>query len=71
MTVLATFVAVATGFASLASSTPVESRDAVGVSNAKSSLTLIYQNNLNVSDDKNHVGAIILDPVPQTNAAAA
>ncbi|KAJ4371456.1 hypothetical protein N0V83_004673 [Neocucurbitaria cava] len=71
MTVLATFVAVAVGFGSLTSSTPVELRDAVGVSNAKSSLTLIYQNNLNASDDKNHVGAIILDPVPQTNAAAA
>ncbi|CAO2655827.1 Nn.00g046300.m01.CDS01 [Neocucurbitaria sp. VM-36] len=71
MTVLATFVAVAVGFVSLSSSTPVEPRAGVEVSNAKSSLTLIYQNNLNASDDKNHIGAIILDSIPQANAAAA
>jgi carboxylesterase type B len=71
MTVLATLVAVTVGFAALSKSSPVEARASVEVSNAKSSLTLIYQNNLNGSDDKNHVGAIVLDAVPQANAAAA
>jgi carboxylesterase type B len=71
MTVLATLFAVTAGFAALSKSSPVESRAAVQVSNSKSSLTLIYQNNLNGSDDKNHIGAIILDPVSQANAAAA
>jgi carboxylesterase type B len=71
MTVLATLVAVTAGFAALSQSSPVEARASVEVLNAKSSLTLIYQNNLNGSDDKNHVGAIILDAVPQANAAAA
>ncbi|KAF1911289.1 Alpha/Beta hydrolase protein [Ampelomyces quisqualis] len=71
MTILATFVVVIAGFAALSHSSPVEARAPVGVSNAKSSLRLIYQNNLNVTDDQNHIGAIILDPVPQANAAAA
>jgi carboxylesterase type B len=71
MTVLATLFAVTAGFAALSKASPVESRNTVQVSNAKSSLTLIYQNNLNGSDDKNHIGAIILDPVAQGNAAAA
>lgn len=71
MTVLATLVAVTAGFAALSSSSPVEARAPVAVSNANSSLTLIYQNNLNVTDDENHIGAIILDPVPQASAAAA
>ncbi|KAF1845339.1 acetylcholinesterase precursor [Cucurbitaria berberidis CBS 394.84] len=70
MMFLAAFVAVV-GFVSLSSSKPVESRAVVGASNAKTSLTLIYQNNLNASDDKNHVGALILDAIPQANAAAA
>ncbi|KAF1938820.1 alpha/beta-hydrolase [Clathrospora elynae] len=72
MTVLATFVVVAAGFVAISQSSPVvESRAAVAVSNAKSSLTLVYQNNLNLTDDKNHIGALILGPVPQANAAAA
>ncbi|KAI9370142.1 Alpha/Beta hydrolase protein [Aspergillus egyptiacus] len=33
--------------------------------NEKSSLTLLYQNNLNMSDDSNHVGAILLSPMGQ------
>ncbi|KAL2835039.1 putative carboxylesterase [Aspergillus cavernicola] len=33
--------------------------------NEKTSLTLLYQNNLNASDNKNHVGAILLDPMGQ------
>ncbi|CAN8104696.1 unnamed protein product [Discula destructiva] len=32
-------------------------------SNSKTSLTFVYQNNLNASDDINHVGAILLDPM--------
>ncbi|KAF2272630.1 alpha/beta-hydrolase [Westerdykella ornata] len=72
MTVLTTLVVtVAAGFTALSSSSPLESRAAPDVSNAKTSLTLIYQNNLNASDDKNHIGAIILDAVPQADAAAA
>lgn len=41
------------------------------VSNAESSLTFLYQNNLNASDDVNHVGAILLDPMTGENGAAA
>ncbi|KAJ9203615.1 hypothetical protein DTO164E3_2537 [Paecilomyces variotii] len=36
--------------------------------NAKTSLTLLYQNNLNASDDGNHVGAILLDPMSKEQA---
>lgn len=71
MTVLATLVAVTAGFISLSSASPVETASAAAASNSKSSLTLIYQNNLNGSDDKNHIGAIIVDPVSQASAAAA
>ncbi|KAH8426849.1 putative carboxylesterase [Aspergillus melleus] len=35
------------------------------VANEKTSLTLLYQNNLNASDDSNHVGAILLDRMHQ------
>ena len=41
------------------------------VSNAQSSLTLLYQNNLNFTDDVNHIGAILLDPLSPTSAAIA
>lgn len=71
MTVLATFVAATAGFAALSKSSPIEARAPVAVSNSKSSLTLIYQNDLNLNEDKNRIGAILLDPVPQANAAAA
>ncbi|KAF1832099.1 alpha/beta-hydrolase [Decorospora gaudefroyi] len=72
MTVLATFVAAAASLVAVSQASPVTgSRASLAVSNAKSSLTLIYQNNLNGSDDKNHIGAIILDPVPQASATAA
>ncbi|KAF3763960.1 acetylcholinesterase precursor [Cryphonectria parasitica EP155] len=39
-------------------------------SNADTSLTFVYQNNLNASDDVNHVGAILLDPASQDVGAA-
>lgn len=39
-------------------------------SNSDTSLTFIYQNNLNASDDVNHVGAILLDPMIQSEGRA-
>lgn len=41
-----------------ASANPIAKRAVV---NADTSLTLLYQNNLNISDDANHVGTILLD----------
>ena len=41
------------------------------VSNEGSSLTFLYQNNLNATDDVNHIGAILLDPMSETAGAAA
>ena len=38
---------------------------------SNTSLQLIYQNNLKASDDINHVGAIVLDPMLRTSAARA
>lgn len=40
------------------------------LSNSETSLTFLYQNNLNASDDINHVGAILLDPATQENGAS-
>lgn len=39
-------------------------------SNTETSLTFLYQNNLNASDDINHVGAILLDPATQETGAS-
>lgn len=39
-------------------------------SNSDTSLTFIYQNNLNASDDVNHVGAILLDPMIQVDGVS-
>lgn len=44
---------------------------AVQLSNADTSLTLLYQNNLNFTDDINHTGALLLDPLPYDQAQAA
>lgn len=41
------------------------------VSNAGTSLTFIYANNLNATDDKNHEGAILLDPMTAAAGAKA
>lgn len=71
MAVYSTAIALVAGFAAVANSQSIQSRGGVAVSNAKTSLTLVYQNNLNSTDDKNHVGALILDSVPQGSAAAA
>ncbi|KAJ8114884.1 hypothetical protein OPT61_g3336 [Boeremia exigua] len=67
----ATLFAVTAGIFGLSSASLVVITDAASTSSSKTSLTLIYQNNLNASDDKNHIGVIILDAVPQSNAAAA
>ena len=48
-----------------------EGATAAKVSNADTSLTFIYQNNLNASDDVNHRGAILLDPMTATSGAKA
>lgn len=45
--------------------------NATRLSNEGSSLTLLYQNNLNGSDDANHVSAILLDETPLLKAASA
>lgn len=41
------------------------------VSNSATSLTLLYQNNLNASDDHNHIGFLLLDELNQRDAVAA
>ncbi len=53
----------------LAYASPIEKRAAV--SNSDYSLTFIYQNNLNASDDINHAGAIVLSPMRRSTASAA
>ncbi|KAK3064008.1 hypothetical protein LTR53_018666, partial [Teratosphaeriaceae sp. CCFEE 6253] len=56
---------------SVAAHPAVEARAATAFSNAGTSLTLVYQNNLNASDDANHIGAIVLDSMTSTAGAAA
>lgn len=46
-------------------------RNAFSLTNGKTSLTLLYQNNLNGSDDRNHVGAILLDRMTRADAVTA
>lgn len=46
-------------------------RASSNLTNADTSLTLIYQNNLNASDDVNHVGAIVLDSMTYSAASSA
>lgn len=51
---------------------PLERRsNSSSLSNEKTSLTLLYQNNLNETDDANHVGAILLDPMSSGEAEQA
>ncbi len=64
---IATVVALGTQYVSAASPSP----QIVKTSNAGTSLTFIYQNNLNASDDVNHRGAILLDPMTESEGAAA
>ena len=49
----------------------VEKRAAPKLSNAKTSMTLLYQNNLNFTDDANHIGTILLDEMTSLKGAAA
>ena len=44
---------------------------ALAASNSQTSLTLFYQNNLNASDDVNHVGFLLLDEFAQKDASVA
>ncbi|KAL1610624.1 hypothetical protein SLS60_002294 [Paraconiothyrium brasiliense] len=71
MAVCSFIIALVAGLVAFAQSQSIQSRATIDLSNAKTSLTLVYQNNLNASDDKNHVGALLLDPSSQGNAAAA
>lgn len=43
----------------------------IPLSNKATSLRILYQNNLNSTDDVNHVPVLLLDPVEQRNAQAA
>jgi carboxylesterase type B len=49
----------------------VQREVAAAASNEGTSITLLFQNNLNVTDDANHVGALLLDPVTREDAVAA
>ncbi|KAK4898931.1 hypothetical protein LTR27_003662 [Elasticomyces elasticus] len=65
---------VATAAALIASTVSAQSSygsAASTLSNGGSSLTLLYQNNLNASDDVNHIGAILLDSMTSTAGATA
>ena len=55
----------------LALSVAAPTRSGSHVCNDQSSLTFVFQNNLNASDDQNHVGAIVLDPMLSVNADEA
>ena len=56
----------------LAIALPAPDNDgASSLSNARSSLTFLFQNNLNFTDDANHVGAILLDPMTSSSASGA
>lgn len=44
---------------------------ATALSNSKTSLRFLYQNNLNFTDDVNHIGSILLDPMSNSQASEA
>ena len=67
----ATSVVLAVAWLTTESAFPQVHPRAANVSNTTTSLTFLYQNNLNASDDVNHVGAILLDPLHQSQAAGA
>lgn len=54
-------------FVGLTQASPV---NASSFTNSDTSLTFLHQNNLNASDDANHVGAILLDAASQTEGAS-
>ena len=65
VTVLVTLLGPAVCYPSISSS------GKSNVTNAGTSLTFLYQNNLNSSDDVHHVGAILLDPMSSAKGAMA
>ncbi|KAK5132552.1 hypothetical protein LTR08_008869 [Meristemomyces frigidus] len=69
---LSNFALAATALlASTASAQPTLEGRAAKFSNSQTSLRLIYQNNLNASDDVNHIGAILLDPMTMRSGVDA
>lgn len=66
-----TVVVAATLAVSHASAQSTQAAQAVKASNAGTSMTFIYQNNLNASDDVNHRGAILLDSMTAAEGKAA
>lgn len=58
-------------FAALAAAAPFNGHNATSLSNHQSSLTLLYQNNLNETDDVNHISTILLDPMSSSEAESA
>ena len=56
---------------SLATASLVASCASAAASNTGTSLTFIYANNLNASDDRNHEGAILLDPMTKADGIKA
>lgn len=69
---MATFTLSLLSIVSLAVASPWESRwNTPSVSNAQTSLTLLYQNNLNTTDDVNHYSEILLDPSSKDDASKA
>ncbi|KAF3192540.1 hypothetical protein TWF788_000151 [Orbilia oligospora] len=69
--IVASAAIVATAFATLFNNNVAALPTEVGVTNDATSLTLLFQNNLNVTDDVNHVGAILLDELPYAKAGLA
>jgi hypothetical protein len=55
----------------LISALSISSALAAAATNAQTSLTLLFQNNLNYTDDANHVGFILLDSFTQAGQCAA
>ncbi|KAK4891263.1 hypothetical protein LTR27_010065 [Elasticomyces elasticus] len=49
----------------------VPTSNSAKLGNTDSSLTILYQNNLNGTDDVNHIAAILLDALPASQAAKA
>ncbi|MCJ1291316.1 hypothetical protein MMC34_002859 [Xylographa carneopallida] len=58
-------------FTAVALAVPLDPRSSAIGTNSQTSYTFLFQNNLNATDDYNHVGAILLDSMSQTAAAAA
>ncbi|KAJ3028333.1 hypothetical protein HDV00_010468 [Rhizophlyctis rosea] len=64
-------VAAVAGLASAASLPPSPPSPLPLVSNAGTAINFLFQNNLNTTDTANHAGALLLDAMPYSSAAAA